>query len=112
MPPSEQDPHSRHFLMQRNVGPHSSKQLGALWQGKPALQMNLGGWAAEILPGKPTFWGRDWLADVLPEPEKIRAEAPGETRRRAKESVLTTHMGRALHLGCSVFFPRLSKMNL
>lgn len=55
MPPLQHDPHSRHFLMQGNVVPDSSKQLGALWQGKPALQMNFGGWAAEILPREPTF---------------------------------------------------------
>lgn len=47
------DPHQRQFLMQGNVVPSSSQQLGAFRQGKPALQMNLGGGAAASLPRKP-----------------------------------------------------------
>ena len=61
MPPLEHNPHLRHFLMQGNVVPNSAEQLGALWQGKPTLQMNLGGWAEEILPRKSMFWlGNHW----------------------------------------------------
>lgn len=75
MPPLEHDPHSRHFLMQGNVAPNSSKQLGSLWQGKPASQMKLGSWAAEILPRKPTFWVMVWLAGTQPESEQMWAEA-------------------------------------
>jgi len=71
MLPLEHDPYSRHFLMQGNVVPNSSKQLGALWQGKPTLQMNRGSWAVEILPRKPTFWVRDWLARMQPGPQQI-----------------------------------------
>lgn len=41
--------------------PNSAEQLGALRQRKPALQMNLGGWAAEIRPRKSMFWvGNCW----------------------------------------------------
>lgn len=31
--------------------------------------------------------GRDWLASILPEPEKIWAQASGKMRRRAKRNV-------------------------
>lgn len=74
--------------MQGNVVPKSSEQLGALWQRKPALQMNSGGCTAEILPPKSTSWVRDWLAGIQPGLEQIWAEATDETRRQAKEKAL------------------------
>lgn len=50
MPPLEHNPHLRHFLMQGNVVPNSAEQLGALWQGKPTLQMNLVAGLVKFLP--------------------------------------------------------------
>lgn len=49
--------------------PNSAEQLGALWQGKPTLQMNLGWSAEEILPRKSMFWGvsNHWPDAAWPE---------------------------------------------
>lgn len=84
MPPLERDPHSRHFLMQGNAVPHSSRQHGVLWQEKPPLQMNLGGWAAEVPPRK-LFW----IGNLLGSPPRLGQSNMG--RRRARESAPRHH---------------------
>lgn len=84
MPPLEQDPHSRHFLIQGKAVPRSSRQLGVLWQEKLPWQMNLGGRAAELPPRKLfCVW------NLLGGPPRLGQSDMG--RRRAKENALRHH---------------------
>ena len=103
MPSLEHDPHSRHFLMQGNVVPNSAEQLGALWQGKPALQMNLGGWAAEILPRKSMFWvGNHWQGCSVARANVGRGYLlikPGEELKRVRPGARGVTLGFFTILG-------------
>lgn len=98
--------------MQGNVVPRFSQQLGALWQGKPALQMNLCGWAAEILPGNPLSGsGTGWPVSSLGQSkyrERIRIRPDYYFDNNLRNVLCQT---TEIALGCQAYFFTISLLD-